>query len=171
MLSPDGLLLLWTPNGGGAGASLETSRSWVGFRLDLDHLQYFSSATIACLRDRGGWRIEHLETVGFPDPEAGQATSGDRHIRLATEYYGSRIPGARPLVRAVKALGRELRVLGWRDARLGTYHLFTILRKVRAETKPDEDGGPRAWTVEDGASKAPTGVDSETGGDEDGRKK
>jgi len=171
MLSPDGLLLLWTPNGGGAGASLETSRSWVGFRMDLDHLQYFSAATIACLRDRGGWRIEHLETVGFPDLEAGQATSGDRQIRLATEYYGSRIPGARQLVRAVKALGRELRVFGWRDARLGTYHLFTILRRAPAGFGPDGVGEPRVWTAEDGASRAPTEVDSETSGDEDGRKR
>jgi SAM-dependent methyltransferase len=142
MLSPDGLLLLWTPNGGGAGASLETARSWVGFRVDLDHLQYFSTATIECLRDDGGWRIEHLETVGFPDLDGigGNATSSGRRIRLAAEFCGSKIPGARPLVRAVKALGRELRVLGWKDARLGTYHLFTILRR---ETRGDEDGRNR----------------------------
>jgi hypothetical protein len=77
--------------------------------------------------------------VGFPDLEGigGRATAGGGRVRLAAEYYGSRVPGARPLVRAVRALGRELRVLGWKDARLGTYHLFTILRR---ETRGDEDG-------------------------------
>lgn len=134
MLSPDGLLLLWTPNGGAAGVSLETARMWVGFRVDLDHLQYFSAATVACLCDSGLWRIEHLETVGFPDLDGigASATASGRRFRLAAEYYGSRIPGARPLVRAAKAWGRELRLLGWKDARLGTYHLFTILRRAPA---------------------------------------
>jgi 2-polyprenyl-3-methyl-5-hydroxy-6-metoxy-1,4-benzoquinol methylase len=134
MLSPDGLLLVWTPNGGGAGASLETARSWVGFRVDLDHLQYFAAETIVRLRDVGGWRVEHLETVGFPDLDGigGQATWHRGHIRMAAECFGSRIPGAGPLVRAVKALGREFRALGWRGARLGTYHLFTILRRASA---------------------------------------
>ena len=139
MLSPGGLLLLWTPNGGGAGSSLETARSWVGFRVDLDHLQYFSPATIACLRDGCGWRIEHMESVGYPDLDGigGELPAVGRRARLAAENLGSRIPGARPLVRAVKALGRELRVLGWRDPRLGTYHLFSILRKPREDMRPD----------------------------------
>lgn len=131
MLPPGGLLLLWTPNGGGAGVSLETAREWIGFRLDLDHLQYLSAGTVACLGDGDGWQVEHLETTGFPDLETigRHATPGGRQFRLAAEYYASRIPGARPLVRAAKALGRELGVFGWRDARLGTFHLFAILRK------------------------------------------
>jgi 2-polyprenyl-3-methyl-5-hydroxy-6-metoxy-1,4-benzoquinol methylase len=142
ILPPDGLLLLWTPNGGGAGSSLRTARSWVGFRVDLDHLQYFSAATIAGLCDRGRWRIEHLETVGFPDFDGigAESTAVGRRARIATENFGSRIPGARPLVRAVKAFGRELRTLGGRDPRLGTYHLFTILRKAREDMRPDGAG-------------------------------
>lgn len=139
MLPPGGLLLLWTPNGGAAGSSLERARSWVGFRVDLDHLQYFSAATIDCLRDGGGWRIEHLESVGFPDLDGigGESPGIRRRVRLAAENLGSGIPGARPLVRAVKELGRELRVHGWRDPRHGTYHLFSILRKANEDVRPD----------------------------------
>jgi SAM-dependent methyltransferase len=135
-LPPDGLLLLWTPNGGAAGTSLETARTWVGFRVDLDHLQYFSAGAIARLCEGGAWGIEHLETVGFPDLGGvrGESASRGGRLRRAAEEFGSRMPGARPLARAARAVGRELRVRGSRDARRGTYHLFTILRKAQAET-------------------------------------
>lgn len=132
MLSPGGLLLVWTPNGGGAGSSLETARAWIGFRVDLDHLQYFSVATIARLCHGGGWRIEHLETLGFPDLDGigGAPATVGRRIRLAAANLGSRIPGARRLVSAVRAARP-----GWRNPRLGTYHLFSILRKAREDAR------------------------------------
>jgi 2-polyprenyl-3-methyl-5-hydroxy-6-metoxy-1,4-benzoquinol methylase len=132
MLPEGGLLLLWTPNGGAAGASLATARSWIGFRVDLDHLQYLSPSTIACLEKRGGWRIEHLETLGFPDLDG--ITKGPRpsisRTRLAAEYYLSRIPGSHQVIGGFRAFGRELRVAGPEDARTGTYHLFAIMRKA-----------------------------------------
>jgi 2-polyprenyl-3-methyl-5-hydroxy-6-metoxy-1,4-benzoquinol methylase len=131
MLAPGGLLLLWTPNGGAAGDALDTARSWIGFRVDLDHLQYVSAETVAGLCGAHGWRVEHLETIGFPDLEGfgENAASNGGRLRRAAELCASRIPGARRFAGAFKAMGRDLEVFGCRDARRGTFHLFTILRK------------------------------------------
>jgi 2-polyprenyl-3-methyl-5-hydroxy-6-metoxy-1,4-benzoquinol methylase len=53
LLNPGGLLVLWTPNGGQA---TRLGAGWVGFRVDLDHLNYFSMATLGrLLLDEGLW--------------------------------------------------------------------------------------------------------------------
>ena len=132
MLAPRGLLLLWTPNGGAAGASATTARSWVGFRVDLDHLQYFSPGTVMSLCRLHRWRVEHLETLGFPEIQRGATASrpGLATARSAVRYYASRVPGARRLARGLGALVREVSAAGLPDARAGTYHLLAILRKA-----------------------------------------
>jgi SAM-dependent methyltransferase len=132
MLGPRGLLLLWTPNGGAAGASLATARRWAGFRVDLDHLQYFSPGTVMALGTNRGWRIEHLETLGFPDLRRIGKTPrlAGTSLRNAVRYCASRFPGARRFAMALRAFGRELGVAALPDARLGTYHLFAILRRA-----------------------------------------
>ena len=38
----------------------------MGFRVDLEHLQYFSPRTIQVLAGTWGLHIEHLETTGYP---------------------------------------------------------------------------------------------------------
>jgi 2-polyprenyl-3-methyl-5-hydroxy-6-metoxy-1,4-benzoquinol methylase len=132
VLAPGGLLLLWTPNGGAAGESLATARSWVGFRVDLDHLQFFSPATVVSVARQLGWGVEHLETLGSPD----LATVGKERpfaptaVREAVKFLASRIPGARRAVGGLRAFGRELGGAGPHDERRGTYHLFAILRKA-----------------------------------------
>jgi 2-polyprenyl-3-methyl-5-hydroxy-6-metoxy-1,4-benzoquinol methylase len=53
LLNRNGLLALWTPNGGQATA---LGAGWIGFRVDLDHLNYFSMATLGrLLLDEGLW--------------------------------------------------------------------------------------------------------------------
>jgi SAM-dependent methyltransferase len=53
MLNPGGLLVLWTPNGGQADL---LGAGWVGFRVDLDHLMYFSMKSLArVVTDTGFW--------------------------------------------------------------------------------------------------------------------
>ncbi|MCX7015671.1 MAG: class I SAM-dependent methyltransferase, partial [Candidatus Sumerlaeota bacterium] len=73
LLKPGGLLLIRTPNGGAAGQDADSARRWTGFRVDYDHLQYLSSRTIHHLGAAAGWRIEHLETYGFPSPRGANA--------------------------------------------------------------------------------------------------
>jgi len=64
-LKPGGLLLLHTPNGGEAGTNIERAKKWVGFRVDLEHLQYLSPRTINCLSHELNLRIERLGAFGF----------------------------------------------------------------------------------------------------------
>jgi SAM-dependent methyltransferase len=63
-LTPGGLLVIWTPNGGEADA---LGPSWVGFRVDFDHVNYFSPATLsALLREVDLWP-EGIFTFNQPD--------------------------------------------------------------------------------------------------------
>ncbi len=60
ILKPGGLLLMHTPHGG-AASDLRSAHEWIGFRVDLEHLQYLSTGTISVLASRYDCRIEHLE--------------------------------------------------------------------------------------------------------------
>lgn len=65
-LREGGVISIWTPNGGAAGQDLNSAREWVGFRVDLEHLQYLSPRAIVLLAGKLGLTVEHLETTGFP---------------------------------------------------------------------------------------------------------
>ena len=67
ILRPGGLLLLHTPNGGEAGINIERAKKWVGFRVDLEHLQYLSPHTVNWISKMYKLKIERLETSGFLD--------------------------------------------------------------------------------------------------------
>jgi 2-polyprenyl-3-methyl-5-hydroxy-6-metoxy-1,4-benzoquinol methylase len=56
-LVPDGRLLLALPNGGEAE---RLGAGWVGYRVDLEHLNYFSVASLARLLQRSGLFVEHF---------------------------------------------------------------------------------------------------------------
>jgi 2-polyprenyl-3-methyl-5-hydroxy-6-metoxy-1,4-benzoquinol methylase len=79
LLAPGGLLALWTPNGGQVDVF---GSSWVGFRVDLDHLNYFSQATLAQLLLGSGlwteaaWEFSNANLAGF---------TGARHSTSMTE--------------------------------------------------------------------------------------
>src|ERR1035438_9949426 len=66
-LRSGGVLAIWTPNGGAAGTDLASARKWVGFRVDLEHLQYLSPRAILLVAGKLGLSVEHLETTGFPN--------------------------------------------------------------------------------------------------------
>ncbi|MGO9241233.1 MAG: class I SAM-dependent methyltransferase [Bryobacteraceae bacterium] len=142
VLKPGGLLLILTPNGGEASDDLRGAMQWVGFRVNLDHLQYLSTATILALACRYGCRIEHLETFGYPwlegieDPPTGTAATV-RSLKSCVKARLKKIAAARKLVRAVRA-SRDIFAGSQRDGRCGTYNLFAILRRMRSpETWPE----------------------------------
>jgi len=132
VLQLGGLLLILTPNGGQASDDLQCAKEWVGFRVDLEHLQYLSSATIAVIANRYNCRIEHLETLGYP------ALEGIDHIPVTTNTKASlksiikaqlkKYKLVRNLVQAVRSISNAMP----EDPRLGTYYLFTILRKINS---------------------------------------
>jgi SAM-dependent methyltransferase len=57
VLVPDGRLLLGIPNGGEAEM---VGRSWVGFRVDMEHVNYFSLRTLSRLLFDRGLYVEHF---------------------------------------------------------------------------------------------------------------
>jgi SAM-dependent methyltransferase len=133
ILGPGGLLLLYTPNGGEAGTNVETAREWVGFRVDLEHLQYLSPQTVNWLSRAFDLRIERLIAYGFPNlkgmdklPELPNRKSGFTH---SARIMIKRIRGIRRLAAALRAFRAEL-IGESGDPRLGSYRLFTILRKA-----------------------------------------
>ena len=132
ILKQGGLLLLLTPNGGEAGSQVETGKKWVGFSVDLEHLQYLSSQTINWLSKTFGWRIERLECFGFPCLEG--IDQFPNKMRRNTNYamlkeIAKLLPGARQTNHVLQAIKAGL-TRGHQDLRLGSYHLFAILRKV-----------------------------------------
>jgi 2-polyprenyl-3-methyl-5-hydroxy-6-metoxy-1,4-benzoquinol methylase len=129
VLKPGGVLLLHTPNGGEAGTHIETAKKWVGFRVDLEHLQYLSPRTINWLSHKVGLSIERLVAFGFPGlkginvlPSRGKTNVG------RVKDMVKRIPCMHTMVNALRAVKAELNG-GYQDPRLGSYHLFAVLRK------------------------------------------
>jgi 2-polyprenyl-3-methyl-5-hydroxy-6-metoxy-1,4-benzoquinol methylase len=128
LLKSGGRLLIWTPNGGAAGSDAPTARNWVGFRVDLEHLQYFSPRTMQVLAGIWGLHIDHLETTGYPELAGID--------RLPAKKEG---PPRRSLWAATKSLikqsapwipqGRQIALEMRRPRVRGNYHLFAILRK------------------------------------------
>lgn len=130
VLKPGGVLLLHTPNGEEAGTKIETAKKWVGFRVDLEHLQYLSPRTINWLSHELDLGIERLGSFAFPGlkgidelPKRG-AKNMDRARDIA-----KRIPYMRTMVKALRAVKTEVNG-GHQDPRLGSYHLFAVLRKL-----------------------------------------
>lgn len=133
ILKPGGLLLLHTPNGGEAGTDVETAKKWVGFRVDLEHLQYLSPRTMNWLAKILDMSIERLDAFGFPGLEGidelpklpkGRSRTADQAIDIA-----KRIPYMNRMVKSLRALKAEVNGVH-HDPRLGSYHLFAVLRKM-----------------------------------------
>ena len=130
VLKPAGLLMILTPNGGAAGGREETAQPWVGFRVDLEHLQYFSAKTVQQVSLRLGCCIEELETFGYPglDGIDRVPTVPTPSVRRFVRQQLKKITVARRLVRYVRRARMRLTV----DERRGSYRLLAILRKGEA---------------------------------------
>ena len=135
VLRPGGLMLILTPNGGAAADETDTAMRWVGFRVDLEHLQYFSTGTISTLANKYHCKIEHLETLGYPVLDgidrlpvlrAPARSSWKSNLRSQLK----KVMIARELVFAARSVRSAFVARNQQDARCGSYRLFTILRKV-----------------------------------------
>ncbi|MBW8040392.1 MAG: class I SAM-dependent methyltransferase [Planctomycetes bacterium] len=130
ILKPGGLLLLHTPNGGEAGTNVETAKKWVGFRVDLEHLQYLSPHTINWLSRKTGLGIERLEVFGFPDLKGKDKLPNKRFgITYSAREIAKNIPCMCKMVRTLRVLKAEISG-EYCDPRLGSYHLFAVFRKI-----------------------------------------
>lgn len=121
LLCPDGLLVLWTPNGEPASGDDQPTQ----FRVDLEHMQYLTVGTCAWIAVQLDMRVVHLETVGYPalegiDRPAARTAPPARSLRASIRAF----PGVAGLNDARhRLLDRPV------DERRGSYHLFCILQK------------------------------------------
>lgn len=131
VIRPGGLLFLLTPNGGEAGTDMESARKWVGFRVDLEHVQYLSPHTINRLWQRFGLITERLETSGFPSLKGIDRLPAERKRDPVHPIRNvlRRMPGARKAARVLRVIrtGTDQHCI---DPRLGSYHLTAIGRKL-----------------------------------------
>jgi SAM-dependent methyltransferase len=125
LLAKGGLLILWTPNG---DAGRATASGQVTFRVDLEHMQYFTPETCLQIAARLKLSVVHLETLGFPElggmdksrkAPAGRLDFMMRSARRAS-WYRAAWKWKHKLLRVMRDEG---------DDRRGTYHLFCIMRK------------------------------------------
>lgn len=120
LLTPGGLLSIWTPN----GSFLMEEREPVQLRVDLEHMQYLSCRTCSVIARELGFEIIHLESLGTP------------RLENIARLSGSRAGGWKKLVRhAIKnvpgfvALNAMRKKLTAPDSRRGRYHLFCLLKR------------------------------------------
>ena len=128
LLKPGGRLVIWTPNGGAAGRDAATAKNWVGFRVDLEHLQYFSPRAIQVLAGIWGLHIDHLETTGYPGLRGMERLIAMDHGTSASHLATAAktlLKRTLPWISRTRRIVRELR----RPRVRGTYHLFAILTK------------------------------------------
>ena len=143
VLRPNGLLLIYTPNGGGASDNPSKATEWIGFRKDLEHLQYFSPRTIVLMAGKYQCDIEHLETFEYPwvqgidrlpiAPTPAPTPIADRSLNHYIRSQLKKSDFAQRLVRALRTLREEPKEVvppeNIPDPRCGTYSLLAILRR------------------------------------------
>lgn len=89
-LKPDGRLLISVPNGGEYG---KIGSSWVGFRVDLEHINYFDLNILAKLLEPFGLFIEQFWEHAQPQIRrlAGSATSTSSPLSLVVQKSAATI--------------------------------------------------------------------------------
>jgi hypothetical protein len=118
MTAPGGLVVIWTPNGGQADTF---GAGWVGFRVDLDHLSYFSAKNLSKLLVDVGlwpeavWELSQANLSGFRKTQSGPS----RKDRLVQRLKG------KP-------------VLSWRFARRRRIHARHVRGKGDAPARVHE---------------------------------
>lgn len=121
MLNQNGLLLIWTPNGDVA----QYEDCPTTFRVDLEHMQYLTSDSIMYIANELGFRIVHLETLGFPILKGIDQSHAANSKRLTSHIknYIKTIPGFY-IINNIR-----LRLMhAKQNERSGIYNLFCIFQ-------------------------------------------
>ena len=125
LLKSGGLLLIWTPNGD--FESLEENPTT--FRVDLEHMQYFTADTCVFIASELKMRVVHLETLGFPALEGIDKlfSKNEEHVNFMKKIIKS-IPGFSTVNTFRHSLFKQDEKI-YQDERMGSYHLFCIMQK------------------------------------------
>jgi 2-polyprenyl-3-methyl-5-hydroxy-6-metoxy-1,4-benzoquinol methylase len=132
-MTTGGLLAIVTPNGtAGDTKTLAVSKDWIGFRVDLEHMQYLHVDTVDYLAHKLHCRVLHFEQFGvrpLDDICQGKRKVAFLHPRLLRQFVKD-IPGVRKAVYAFRDLQLRRRAAANPHLDAGIYHLFTILQKT-----------------------------------------
>lgn len=116
LLNPGGIVVLFTPN---ASFALEEPEP-VLFRVDLEHMQYFSNRTCNYVARKLGLDIVHLENVGLPYLTG---LVEEKSAKQKMKSLLAKIPGFESAYRLRQVLtGKDL-------SRRGRYHLFVAFKR------------------------------------------
>jgi 2-polyprenyl-3-methyl-5-hydroxy-6-metoxy-1,4-benzoquinol methylase len=116
LLNPGGIIAIFTPN---ASFALEESAP-ILFRVDLEHMQYFSNTTCNYVAKKLGLDIVHLENVGYPSLIN---LSEDRSVKTKLKNLIKGFPGFEDVYRFWKKHSTQ------DFSRTGHYHLFCVFKK------------------------------------------
>jgi len=130
LLSSEGILAFFTPN----ASFINEEDQPIAFRVDLEHMQYFTFATCSFLSKRYGLEIVHLESLGFPYLEGiDELPHRDfSHVSFRNKLKKtiSSLPGfetANNIRHLLKRSSNE------KVERMGHYHLFCIFRHKKEQ--------------------------------------
>jgi 2-polyprenyl-3-methyl-5-hydroxy-6-metoxy-1,4-benzoquinol methylase len=116
LLNPGGIIAFFTPN---ASFALQESAP-ILFRVDLEHMQYFSNTTCNYLAKKLGLDIVHLENVGYPSLVN---LTEDHSIKGKLKKVIKGFPGFENTYRFWK------KHFSQDFSRTGHYHLFCVFKK------------------------------------------
>lgn len=121
VIRPGGILSIWTPN----VSHVTQENEPIAFRVDLEHMQYYTYSSIAALAQKLDLDIVHLEGVGFPSIRNIDVLPGSRKEPVWKTLVRS-IPGVASLIRLRR---KNATAQARQKMREGKYHLFCLLRK------------------------------------------
>ncbi len=129
-LRPGGLLAITTPNGtAGCRRQPNEPDEWIGFRVDLEHMQYLHVSTVDMLAHALGMTVIHLEQYGHREVEDLAAPPKANPLSARMRQILKGVPGVRQSVYELHDLRRRFsRMTGPRFGG-GDYHLFCVLQK------------------------------------------
>jgi 2-polyprenyl-3-methyl-5-hydroxy-6-metoxy-1,4-benzoquinol methylase len=121
-LKTGGMLLIWTPNGIGE----ITREEPVTFRVDLEHMQYFTSDTIQYILKELNLGLLHFETIGQPSLPI---TDKDSNKAATPLPFMLKQKLKEVIKNVIKSFREEKYTINSFPYEIGNYHLFTILEK------------------------------------------
>jgi len=116
LLNPGGIIAIFTPN---ASFALQEPNP-ILFRVDLEHMQYFSNTTCNYLAKKLGLDIIHLENVGYPSLIN---LTEDQSFKIKLKKIIEGFPGFEDAYRFWK------KHFSQDFSRTGHYHLFCVFKK------------------------------------------
>jgi len=131
LLKPGGIVLIHTPNGGEAGVDKDSAKIWDGLKVDLEHLQYLSPKTINYLAGKYQIAIERLGAYGYPRFDGIRLDQNTAFKKILIKVKAIKMFRLmKKMIVLVANVKKALNCEEKKDPRLGTYHLFVILKKI-----------------------------------------